>query len=63
MKGLLARFAADQSGATAIEYGLIGTLVAVAIIVGAIALGTQLNVIFQDVSGDVADAQALHAGD
>jgi pilus assembly protein Flp/PilA len=55
MNALLARFAADQSGATAIEYGLIGTLVSVAIIVGALALGTQLNVMFQDVADTVAD--------
>ena len=43
MKNLFARFAADQSGATAIEYGLIAGLIAVVIITGATTLGTKLN--------------------
>lgn len=50
MKTLFARFAKDESGATAIEYGLIATLIAVAIIVGAGAVGTQLNTVFTNVS-------------
>jgi pilus assembly protein Flp/PilA len=50
MKNLLARFAKDESGATAIEYGLIATLVGVAIIVGAGALGTKLNTTFNAIS-------------
>lgn len=50
MKNLFARFAKDESGATAIEYGLIATLIAVAIIVGATAVGTQLNSTFQAIS-------------
>ena len=37
----------DRSGATAIEYGLIAALVALALIAGATALGTQLNGTFQ----------------
>lgn len=53
MKSLLNRFAKDESGATAIEYGLIATLIAVAIIVGAKALGTQLNSTFQSLSDTV----------
>ncbi len=53
MKTLLTRFAKDESGATAIEYGLIATLVAVAIIVGATALGTSLNAMFTTLSGKV----------
>lgn len=43
MRTLLARFVRDESGATAVEYGLIAALVAVAIIGGATALGTKLN--------------------
>ena len=39
MKNLPARFAKDESGATAIEYGLIAALVSVAIVAGASALG------------------------
>lgn len=46
MKTLLTRFAKDESGATAIEYGLIATLIGVAIIVGAGLLGTRLNDVF-----------------
>lgn len=43
MKALIARFARDESGATAIEYGLIASLIGVAIIVGATALGGKLS--------------------
>ena len=50
MKTLFTRFAKDESGATAIEYGLIATLIGVAIIVGATALGTKLNDVFNDIS-------------
>ena len=46
MNNLFARFAKDESGATAIEYGLIAGLIAV-VIVGAITTsGTTLNGIF-----------------
>jgi pilus assembly protein Flp/PilA len=50
MLNLVNRFAKDESGATAIEYGLIATLIAVAIIVGAGALGTKLNAVFNGLS-------------
>jgi len=49
MKTLLTRFAKDESGATAIEYGLIATLIGVAIILGATALGTRLNAVFEGI--------------
>ena len=39
----------DKRGATAIEYGLLAGLVAVAIIVGAGFLGTSLNTLFNDI--------------
>jgi pilus assembly protein Flp/PilA len=42
LKCLLARFAADESGATAIEYGLIAAAIALAIIEVIYALGTNL---------------------
>ena len=51
MKPLLARFAKDESGATAIEYGLIATLIGVAIIVGAGLVGTRLNTLFNSIAG------------
>jgi pilus assembly protein Flp/PilA len=54
-KGLLMsqhlnKFWNDQSGATAIEYGLIAAGIAVAIIATVQALGTNLNTTFQSVS-------------
>ena len=51
-------FAKDESGATAIEYGLIAALVGVAIIVGATALGTSLNDLFNSISGTLDGATA-----
>ena len=50
MKTLFARFAKDESGATAIEYGLIASLVAVAIITALTTLGTKLTATFSSVS-------------
>ncbi|HUZ92174.1 MAG TPA: Flp family type IVb pilin [Methylocella sp.] len=52
MRYLLHRFIKDQSGVTAIEYGLIASLVAVAIIGAVTTLGTKLTTVF----GQVADA-------
>ena len=54
---MFARFLKDESGATAIEYGLIAALIAVAIIAGASALGTSLNTQFQTISTEVNNAQ------
>jgi pilus assembly protein Flp/PilA len=54
MLNLVNRFAKDESGATAIEYGLIATLIAVAIIVGATALGSKLNAVFEGVSSQLS---------
>lgn len=42
-------FAADDSGVTAIEYGLIAALVGVAIVVAVKALGIQLSATFDDI--------------
>ena len=50
MSKFVTRFLKDESGATAIEYGLIATLISVAIIVGAGALGTKLNSVFNGLS-------------
>ena len=50
-----ARFVNDESGATAIEYGLIAALIAVGIIVAATALGGNLGSLFQGIS-DQLDA-------
>ena len=48
MSKLFARFVKDESGATAIEYGLIAALIALAIMVGAGPLGNALNAKFTD---------------
>ena len=50
MKNLIARFVKDQSGATAIEYGLIAAGISVAIIAVVNTLGTTLNTKFGDIS-------------
>ena len=54
---LVARFVKDESGATAIEYGLIAALIAVAIIVGAGTLGNTLNEQFDYIAGEVESTQ------
>jgi pilus assembly protein Flp/PilA len=50
MKTLFKRFMKEESGATAIEYGLIASLIGVAIIVGAGLLGTSLDTLFTGIS-------------
>jgi pilus assembly protein Flp/PilA len=47
---LISRFVRDESGATAIEYGLIAALIAVVIITTVKAVGTSLNTTFTAVS-------------
>jgi pilus assembly protein Flp/PilA len=47
---LFSRFVRDESGATAIEYGLIAALIAVVIITGVTAVGTQLNAKFNSIA-------------
>jgi pilus assembly protein Flp/PilA len=53
---MLNQFLNDESGATAIEYGLIAALVAVVIITGLTALGTSLNAKFDSVATEVTNA-------
>lgn len=50
MSKIFARFREDESGATAIEYGLIAALISVAIIAGASTLGNSLNSQFANIS-------------
>ena len=50
MKNLFARFAKDESGVTAIEYGLIAGLIAVVIIGAVTTLGTSVSAAVQPVS-------------
>ena len=51
---IFARFAKDESGATAIEYGLIAALISVGIILAATALGGSLGNLFNDISNELA---------
>jgi pilus assembly protein Flp/PilA len=50
MKNLFVRFVKDNSGATAIEYGLIAAGISVAIIAVVNGLGSKLNTTFTSVS-------------
>lgn len=60
MKILIDRFVKDESGATAIEYGLIAALISVALITGATTLGNTLNTQFQGLSNKMNDAANKH---
>jgi pilus assembly protein Flp/PilA len=53
MKKLIARFVKDESGATAIEYGLIAAGIALAIITVVNSLGTTLNAKFGSISSSL----------
>lgn len=50
MKKLLARFVKDESGATAIEYGLIAAGIALAVIAVVNGIGTKLNTAFTSIN-------------
>ena len=52
------RFWADEEGVTAIEYGLLAALIAVVIIAGAALVGTNLNTLFTDIGGCLANPSA-----
>lgn len=54
MKKLFARFAKDESGATAIEYGLIAAGIAVVIVTMVQLTGTNLELTFEKISNAVA---------
>jgi pilus assembly protein Flp/PilA len=56
MTNLIRRFADDESGATAIEYGLIAAGISVAIITVVNTLGSQLQSTFSNVSSQLATA-------
>jgi len=53
MKTLFKRFASDESGATAIEYGMIAALIAVAIIATLKTVGTSLTAKFTQISNNL----------
>ena len=53
MKNLISRFVKDQSGATAIEYGLIAAGISLAIIAVVNGLGTTLNAKFTSINSSL----------
>jgi len=56
MSAIFVRFMKDESGATAIEYGLIAALISVALITGASTLGNALNAQFTSLSTKLNNA-------
>jgi pilus assembly protein Flp/PilA len=57
MKNLFSRFVKDESGATAIEYGLIAAIIGVGIITALGGVKTALNTKFTDVSTELNNAK------
>lgn len=55
---IVSRFAKDESGATAIEYGLIAALISVGIISAASLLGNGLSNLFSGLGGEMETAAA-----
>jgi pilus assembly protein Flp/PilA len=54
MKNYINKFIRDEAGATAIEYGLIASLIGVVIIVAVTKIGTQLSANFSKVADTLA---------
>ncbi|MEP3428401.1 MAG: Flp family type IVb pilin [Roseibium sp.] len=57
MKSLISRFVNDESGATAIEYGLIAGLLSVVIVVALQTLGTTINSVFGTINTELLKAK------
>jgi pilus assembly protein Flp/PilA len=57
MSKLFARFVKDESGATAIEYGLIAALIALAVMAGGKIVGNALDNIFTEVGTELNGTQ------
>lgn len=53
MSKLFTRFAKDESGATAIEYGLMASLIALAIITAVTLLGQRVSAIFTGITAGI----------
>jgi pilus assembly protein Flp/PilA len=56
MKKIVERFLKDEAGATAIEYGLIASLIAIAIVAAARGLGSQVGTTFNTVTTTLKSA-------
>jgi pilus assembly protein Flp/PilA len=53
MKAMMIRFLKEETGVTAIEYGLIAGLIAVAIITGVTNIGTDLKTLFTNIASSL----------
>ncbi|MFS0710846.1 Flp family type IVb pilin [Brevundimonas phoenicis] len=63
MRNFINRFAKDESGATAIEYGLIAALISVGIIIGAlVAIGPKVKGMFDGVNTELDKAAPAEEG-
>jgi pilus assembly protein Flp/PilA len=58
MNKFVARFVKDESGVTAMEYGMIAALVAIAILTALGTIGTQLNTTFTKIGTALTNANA-----
>ena len=58
MKNIFSRFTKDESGATAIEYGLIAALVSVVIIAAVTLMGDNLTSTFTSIATALGDASS-----
>ena len=58
MSSFIKKIIAAEDGATAIEYGLIAALIAVAVMTTVSGLGSQLNTTFSKTSSQLSDANA-----
>lgn len=58
LEAVLHRFAEDEAGATAIEYGMIAALIAVGAIMAMTAFGGSLGTMFNTISTRAGDAMA-----
>ena len=54
LKAIVGRFAKDESGSNALEYGLIVGLISLAIVAGAGAAGTALNTLLSDIGTKIS---------
>jgi pilus assembly protein Flp/PilA len=54
MQQMFVRFVTDETGATAIEYGLIATLIALAIVTAVTSVGSALKTVFGSIKNDLA---------
>ena len=53
LRSVIGRFAKDESGSNALEYGLIVGLISLAIVAGAGAAGTALNTLLSDIGAKI----------